>query len=90
MKLHIIIIAVTVCIFWVSICFFMISSMAGDLEERHPSFIDKRWKRVLWLLSSIFFIPILALIPYFAIQAIKEFISGDEGKEKRSKDEGKH
>lgn len=64
---------------WVMISFFLLSRMADEIKEKHPSLIDKQWKRVLWLLSSLLFIPIL-IIPCFALNAIKEFLLGDKGK----------
>jgi hypothetical protein len=53
--------------------------MEEDIKKKYPSLIDKRWKRILWILSCLFFIPIL-LIPCFALDAIKEFLEGPKEK----------
>lgn len=62
---------------WALITFFLLSRMEEDIRKKWPSLIDKRWKRVLWLLSCLLFIPIL-IIPCFALDAIKEFLTGDK------------
>lgn len=65
---------------WAIISFFLLSHMEEDIRKKYPSLINKRWKRILWLLSRLFFIPIL-IIPFFALDSIKEFLEG-KNKEK--------
>jgi len=69
--------------FWVMVSFFILSRMSEDMKEKCPSLIDKRWKRVLWLLSCLLFIPLL-LIPISVLGAVKEFITGEEDKDKKT------
>lgn len=60
--------------------------LAGPIEdvfrERYPKLIDKKWKRILWLLSCFIFMPFSAsLLWLYSIIAddVKRFISRDEG-----------
>ncbi|MDA8170660.1 MAG: hypothetical protein M0Z48_02380 [Nitrospiraceae bacterium] len=63
----------------------MLPAMSEKLEERHPRLIDKRWKRVIWLGSSLLLIPYLVLAepPAFVAEEVRWFLSGaKEGKGK--------
>jgi hypothetical protein len=53
--------------------------MSKDFELKHPSLIDRKWKRVLWLASCLVFIPVVIMIikiPFFVIDEVKKFIKG--------------
>ncbi|MEW6481578.1 MAG: hypothetical protein AB1397_00985 [bacterium] len=78
MKLSTVITIVIGYLGWVIISFFMLNRMADEIRLKAPSLIDKRWKRILWVLSCFLFVPIVVGIPYFAIDAVKEFISEDK------------
>ena len=66
--------------------FLLLVGLAMDFEQKHPSLINKKWKKVLWLLSCLFFIPYLVFIsgfPSFFKEATKRFFSiGKENKDK--------
>lgn len=62
---------------WVIMSVFILARIAEDISKKYPSFMDKRWKRILWLLSCLLFIPLL-LIPLFVLEMIREFISGNK------------
>jgi hypothetical protein len=66
---------------WVLASFFILPRLTEDLRSKCPSLMDKRWKRILWLLSCLLLIPIF-LIPLTALDAVKEFISGEEERRK--------
>ncbi|MFZ6016353.1 MAG: hypothetical protein ACOYU0_01820 [Nitrospirota bacterium] len=59
----------------------MLSRIADEIKQKYPSLMDKPWKRRLWILSCFLFVPMLFAIPYLAIDAVKEFISEDKGKQ---------
>lgn len=56
----------------------MLGALAMKLEADHPGLIDKRWKRVLWILSSFLLIPHLILMepPAFILEEIRWFLNG--------------
>ncbi|MDA8089308.1 MAG: hypothetical protein M0Z61_03665 [Nitrospiraceae bacterium] len=57
-------------------------SVCMKMAERNPQLVNKRWERVLWLLSSFFFIPymILAGTPSFVAGEVRWFLSSGQGK----------
>lgn len=77
MKQYFIILITIMYLVWVMVSFFILDRIAEDLRGKHPSLIDKHWKRILWLLGCFLFIPIL-MIPCLALEAVKEFISGNK------------
>lgn len=59
--------------------FLYLTSLALELKEKHPWLIDRRWKRILWLLSCLLFIPYLVTMagfPRFVIEEVRKFLSG--------------
>ena len=63
--------------------FLYLTGLSLEPEEKHPKLIDKKWKRVLWLISCALFVPYLltlAGLPSFLIEEIRKFIS--EGRKK--------
>ena len=55
--------------------------------ERQPWLFDRKWKRALWTLSCLFFLPGLITIvklPCFAFGEIKSFIMGRDDKIRRN------
>jgi hypothetical protein len=48
----------------------------------HPKYLtDKKWKRVLWLISCFVFIPVIVFIvqmPFYVFGEIKKFITGED------------
>ena len=47
--------------------------------ERTPWLVNKKWKRILWVLSCFIMLPLVVVIlriPYFVVQEIKRFIRG--------------
>ncbi len=62
----------------VLVSFLFLTSMTAQLEEKYPWLMDKGWKRILWLLSCLMFIPYLVLMagfPSFLIEELKKFLS---------------
>jgi hypothetical protein len=48
---------------------------------RNPWLIDRKWKRVLWVVSCLFFVPFMVIfftIPRFIFSEIRGFITGAE------------
>ncbi|MDA8090117.1 MAG: hypothetical protein M0Z61_07835 [Nitrospiraceae bacterium] len=46
--------------------------------EKHPRLVDRTWKKVLWALSCLLFIPYLAYmttVPSFLADEAKRFLS---------------
>lgn len=66
----------------VVLSFVALTRIEDDLKQRCPSLMDRRWKRILWLLSCLLFIP-LFLILLFVLDIVKEFISGDGPKQRQ-------
>jgi NADH:ubiquinone oxidoreductase subunit 6 (subunit J) len=67
-------------ILYVGIVF--MSMMFALTEEDVKKFnLNKKWKRVLWLISSFAFIPFVIFLfrtPFFIFGQIKKFIAGKE------------
>jgi hypothetical protein len=64
---------------WVLISFLILLPLSEEIKERHPSFMDKYWKRVLWVLSCLIFFPLFFTL-IFVIELVREFIRGDNKK----------
>jgi len=69
----------------VLISLLMLTGIARELEQKRPSLINKRWERILWLISCLLFIPALSTavrIPSFVLGELREFIASgnNEGK----------
>jgi hypothetical protein len=48
--------------------------------ERMPWLVNKKWKRVLWLLSCFILLPpavVILRLPFFVVQEINKFIRGN-------------
>lgn len=63
--------------------FLFLTAFGPELAEKHPQLMDKGWKRVLWLLSCLLFIPyivIMAGFPSFLIGELRKFLSTGKGK----------
>lgn len=62
--------------------FFALIALALLLDEKYPRFINRKWKRVLWLLSCpmLLPIPVFFLLWGFSSLAceIKKFLSWDD------------
>jgi hypothetical protein len=54
----------------------MLPAMSESIEERHPRVIDKRWKRVIWLLSRLLLLRYLVVAgrPSFATEEARWFL----------------
>jgi hypothetical protein len=54
----------------------MLPAMSERIEERHPRVIDKRWKRVIRLLSRLLLLPYLIVAgrPSFATEEARWFL----------------
>ena len=68
--------------------FLFLTSMTAELEEKHPRFMDKRWKRILWLLSCLLSIPyfvLMAGLPAFLTKEAKRFLFQKKDIKKGSK-----
>jgi hypothetical protein len=54
----------------------MLPAISERIEERYPCLIDKRWKRVIWLLSRPLLLPYLVLAgrPSFATEEVRWFL----------------
>lgn len=66
-----------------------VNTVAREFEKKRPSLIDRKWKRVLWFLSCLIFVPVFVMtvnIPVFILGEVKEFVAEYkklEGQEKR-------
>ncbi len=51
-------------------------AVSEGIAERHPSLIDKRWKRVIWLSNCLLLLPyvVLAGRPSFATEEVRWFL----------------
>ncbi len=64
----------------VFISLFMLIPVGNELRLRHPSLSDRKWKRILWLLSCLILLPMVMLIasvPLYLGNELKRFIRGD-------------
>jgi len=64
---------------WVLISFLILLPLSEEVKERHRSFMDKYWKRVLWGLSCLIFFPLFFTL-IFVIELAREFISENNKK----------
>ena len=58
--------------------FLYLTGMVLDYELHHPPLVNKKWKRVLWLLSCLLFIPLvvfMAGLPGYIVSELKRFFS---------------
>ncbi|MDA8090279.1 MAG: hypothetical protein M0Z61_08690 [Nitrospiraceae bacterium] len=69
-------------IFFVFLAFFwVLMGFSQLLCEKYPRLINRKWKRVLWLLSCFLLIPLPASllgVYSFISEEIKDFINWDE------------
>ena len=70
----------------------LVGNVEDVLEQEYPKLIDKKWKRLLWLISCLLFIPYLVTMtgfPVYVIGEIRRFFSpaAKENKEKHEKKE---
>lgn len=57
----------------------MLKGVSREFEKKNTSLINRRWKRILWLIGCLLFIPLFimaAKIPGFILNEIREFIEG--------------
>ena len=57
---------------------FVLTSLTGDLEQKSPWLTDRKWKRVVWLLSCLVGIPLIITtvkFPSLLLNELKEFLS---------------
>jgi hypothetical protein len=70
-------------LFLVTISIFSVTGpLLYDFQKKRPYLVDKRWKRMAWLLSCLFLIPagiILLSIPLFIFNEIKAFLQEKKG-----------
>ena len=54
-----------------------LNAISEKVEEKHPRLIDKRWKRVIWLLSCFPLASLLVMVetPSFIIEEVRWFLS---------------
>ncbi len=56
-----------------------LKGVVREFEKKNPSLINRRWKRILWVISCLMFIPLFIMatkIPGFMLNEIREFIEG--------------
>jgi len=66
---------------FVLLSFLFLTGLYNDFRLRRPHLIDRQWKRVLWLISCLAFIPIfifMIVLPSFLLSELKRVIKGDE------------
>jgi len=57
----------------------MFALLFGSADPKHK--LDRRWKRVLWLLSSFLAVPFIVFLvqmPFQIFNDVKKFIAGKE------------
>lgn len=67
----------------VMISFLMLTSIVREFEQKHTSLVNRRWKRMLWLISCLFFIPLFIVwvkFPFFILDEIRAFLGGRNDK----------
>ena len=85
--LYIIFIVIAYVIFVLASLAWLLGPIEDVFEERYPKLIEGRWKRILWLLSCLLFIPFPAsLLWLYSIIAddVKRFISRGTDEEDRN------
>ena len=66
---------------FVLMSFLFLTGLYSGFRLRRPYLADKRWKRTLWLISCLAFIPLiisLVQLPFFILGEMKRFIKGSE------------
>ncbi|MDA8091928.1 MAG: hypothetical protein M0Z52_12290 [Actinomycetota bacterium] len=69
--------------------FLYLTGLQFVIEEKHPRLIDKRWKRILWLMSCLLFIPYLitmAGFPSYLVREGRRFLSQNQKEDKKKQD----
>ncbi len=60
--------------------FLMLTGLYNDFRLRRPYLVDKKWERILWLISCFAFIPLAGFfvkLPSFFFGEIKKIIKGE-------------
>lgn len=63
--------------------FLMLTSIVSECEQKYPSLVNRWWKRMLWLINCLFFIPLCIVFinfPSFILGEIKTFFEGSNDK----------
>lgn len=61
---------------------FVLPSVTGDFEQKSPWLTDRKWKRIVWLLSCIVGIPLIistVKFPFLLLNELKEFLGKESG-----------
>jgi hypothetical protein len=61
----------------------MLTGIVREFEQKHPFLVNRRWKRMLWLISCLFFIPLFIVwvkFPFFILDEIRAFLGGRNAK----------
>lgn len=59
--------------------FLMLTDIIREFEQKYPSLVNRRWKRMLWLISCLLFIPLVIVwvkFPFFILDEIRAFLGG--------------
>lgn len=63
--------------------FLMLTGIVREFEQKYPLLVNRKWKRMLWLISCLLFIPLFIVwvkLPFFILDEIKTFLGGRNDK----------
>jgi len=63
--------------------FLMLTGIVREFEQKYPLLVNRRWKRMLWLISCLLFIPLFIVwmkFPFFILDEMRAFLGGKNNK----------